>query len=231
MKSTFIKSAAGFLALILTLTLLSACSNQQAAVVEAAPEAIPEDVSDVAATPTVVTIVADGRHFIFEDVSGGTVQQLLDQAGIILNEGDSLSIAPDQVFPDDIIIEVLRQHTVTVTVATEEGTDRHTAVLTEGTVADAIAAVGVELAQNQVVNFQLNKALTDNMEIIISGEGLAEVPTTTEPPSDSDSPTEPAPVQSGKTIISIEVYEDCDGSGHGIKVITYSDGTQEEVMF
>ena len=34
-----------------------------------------------------------------------------------------------------------------------------------------------------------------------------------------------------KTVVSVEVYEDCDGSGHGVKVITYSDGTQEEVPY
>lgn len=34
-----------------------------------------------------------------------------------------------------------------------------------------------------------------------------------------------------KTVVSVEVYEDCDGSGHGVKVITYSDGTQEEEAF
>ena len=34
-----------------------------------------------------------------------------------------------------------------------------------------------------------------------------------------------------KTVVRGEVYEDCDGSGHGVKVITYSDGTQEEEAF
>ena len=33
------------------------------------------------------------------------------------------------------------------------------------------------------------------------------------------------------TIVSVEVYEDCDGSGHGVKIITYSDGSQEEVPY
>lgn len=35
----------------------------------------------------------------------------------------------------------------------------------------------------------------------------------------------------GKTVVSVEYYDDCDGSGHGIKVITYSDGTMEEVPY
>ena len=36
---------------------------------------------------------------------------------------------------------------------------------------------------------------------------------------------------SERYVVSVEVYEDCDGSGHGVKVITYSDGSQEEVPF
>ena len=59
------------------------------------------------------------------------------------------------------------------------------------------------------------------------------VPTPTNPvdPTTPSNPTDPGTVQPGKTIVSIEIYEDCDGSGHGIKIITYSDGTQEEVIF
>lgn len=51
-------------------------------------------------------------------------------------------------------------------------------------------------------------------------------PTPTEPPTEPPAPTDPP-----RTVVSVEVYEDCDGSGHGVKVITYSDGTQEEVYF
>lgn len=52
-------------------------------------------------------------------------------------------------------------------------------------------------------------------------------PATTTPPTTKP----PAPTTSGRTIVNIEIYEDCDGSGHGVKIITYSDGTQEEVPF
>lgn len=238
MKSVFPKTIMIILALIMMLGVFTACSSNPAGtatgdnITDAAEKATP----DTAAAPTVVTIEANGRHITFEDATGKSVQQLLDQAGITLNEGDTVSIVPNQVLPGDITFQVLRQHIVTVTVAAKDPSEnvRHTAVLMEGTVADAIAAVGVELAENHVVNFELNKALEDGMEIMISGEVLPATPIATEPsePSpDSTTPTEPNPSQSGKTIVSIEVYEDCDGSGHGIQVITYSDGTQEEVMF
>lgn len=35
----------------------------------------------------------------------------------------------------------------------------------------------------------------------------------------------------GKEIVDIRYYDDCDGSGHGVKVITYSDGSTEEVEY
>lgn len=57
-------------------------------------------------------------------------------------------------------------------------------------------------------------------------------PAVTTPPVTTPPTTKPpVPTTSGRTIVNIEIYEDCDGSGHGVKVITYSDGTQEEVPF
>ena len=57
-------------------------------------------------------------------------------------------------------------------------------------------------------------------------------PATTTPPVTTPPTTKaPVPTTSGRTVVSVEIYEDCDGSGHGVKVITYSDGTQEEVPF
>ncbi len=57
-------------------------------------------------------------------------------------------------------------------------------------------------------------------------------PAVTTPPVTTPPTTKPpVPTTSGRTVVNVEIYEDCDGSGHGVKVITYSDGTQEEVPF
>lgn len=64
-------------------------------------------------------------------------------------------------------------------------------------------------------------------------------PKPTEPKPTAPKPTEPKPTtpptnpptEPAKTVVNVEYYYDCDGSGHGVKVITYSDGTQEEVYF
>ena len=60
----------------------------------------------------------------------------------------------------------------------------------------------------------------------------ATTPPATEPPATEPPATEPpAPTEPQRTVVSVEEYLDCDGSGHGVRVITYSDGTQEEVYF
>ena len=54
-----------------------------------------------------------------------------------------------------------------------------------------------------------------------SGSGSTATPT----PAPTPQPTP------SRTVVSVQIYEDCDGSGHGVKVITYSDGSQEEIPF
>ena len=231
MRRSFVKTAALVLSLGMMLIMLTACGSEKAGV--AAVEEIADSPFYTATEPVEIVLEADGQRFTFENAAGMEIQALLKQAGITLDEGDTLSFAPDQTFPGSITLHVLRQHTVTVWVAAETNV-RHSAVLMEGTVADAIAAVGVELAENQTVNFELNRALEDGMEIIVSGATLQQEPEPeppTEPEVTEPEPEAPTVDHSGKTIVSTDVYEDCDGSGHGIKIITYSDGTQEEVLF
>lgn len=50
-------------------------------------------------------------------------------------------------------------------------------------------------------------------------------------PDDPDDPGTDTPVNPDREVVSIEYYYDCDGSGHGLKVIIYSDGTREEIPF
>ena len=54
---------------------------------------------------------------------------------------------------------------------------------------------------------------------------------TQEPAEPETTAPETQPADGERTVVSVEVYNDCDDSGHGVKVITYSDGTQEEEYF
>lgn len=288
MKSTTVKITAVLLSLVLTFSLLSGCGNTA---VPASEE--PAIAKDTAVFSPVVTIVADGREITIEDTAGKRVQELLDMADVILGDHDVLSLSPAQEVTDTLTICVLRSCTVTICIPTEDPavTQNYTMVLVGATVADALAAAGLELADNQLCNFDLTEELTDGMEIVLSIKEEETVPEETEtetteeteapreesthspepttpaptapapttPRPTSPAPTSPAPTQPAttaptappttvppttvppttapapteppRTIVSVEIYEDCDGSGHGVKVITYSDGTQEEVYF
>lgn len=288
MKSTTVKITAVLLSLVLTFSLLSGCGNTA---VPASEE--PAIAKDTAVFSPVVTIVADGREITIEDTAGKCVQELLDMADVILGDHDVLSLSPAQEVTDTLTIRVLRSCTVTICIPTEDPavTQNYTMVLVGATVADALAAAGLELADNQLCNFDLTEELTDGMEIVLSikeEETVPEetetetteeteapreesthspepttpaptapapttprptspaptqpattaptappttVPPTTVPPTTVPPTTAPAPTEPPRTIVSVEIYEDCDGSGHGVKVITYSDGTQEEVYF
>ena len=288
MKRTFYKCSALVLALIMMVTMLCACGNQKdAEEVNALVDAAVQAALDSAAAHTSVTIEADGMTITVEEAEGKSIQQLLDEANITLNDGDVLSLSPYYVTAGNITISVLRKCSVLVVVADEDPLADmcYTAVLQGGTVADALKAVGVELAEDQETNFALDSALEDGMEIIISVK--EEIPETeaaeeteateaTKPKettssssskpnsSSSASTTKPAtkpttkptaapttapttaatvapttapttaptaPPATERYVVSVDIYEDCDGSGHGVKVITYSDGTQEEVAF
>lgn len=288
MKSTTVKITAVLLSLVLTFSLLSGCGNTA---VPASEE--PAIAKDTAVFSPVVTIVADGREITIEDTAGKRVQELLDMADVILGDHDVLSLSPAQEVTDTLTIRVLRSCTVTICIPTEDPavTQNYTMVLVGATVADALAAAGLALADNQLCNFDLTEELTDGMEIVLSikeEETVPEetetetteeteapreesthspepttpaptapapttprptspaptqpattaptappttVPPTTVPPTTVPPTTAPAPTEPPRTIVSVEIYEDCDGSGHGVKVITYSDGTQEEVYF
>lgn len=269
MKSNFVKTtvivlSVVLLALVVLLSVFSGAGRKEAAMAnEGAALAAP---ANTVMTTPFVTLEADGRQITVEDTAGKTVQQLLDQARIELGEEDMLVIAPEQVLDGTLTIRLIRKCTVTVVVTNEDpaGESRWVITLAEGTVADAIDLAGIQLEEDHIVNYELDKALEDGMEIQISlkepepeatepeetepeetkpapapSNPTPSTPKPTEPKPTEPKPTEPKPTEPKpteptepeRTIVSIEIYEDCDGSGHGVKVITYSDGTQEEVYF
>lgn len=264
MKSNFVKTtvivlSVVLLALVVLLSVFSGAGRKEAAMAnEGAALAAP---ANTVITTPFVTLEADGRQITVEDTAGKTVQQLLDQARIELGEEDMLVIAPEQVLDGTLTIRLIRKCTVTVVVTNEDpaGESRWVIALAEGTVADAIELAGIQLEEDHIVNYELDKALEDGMEIQISlkepepeetepeetkpapapsnpspSTPKPNEPKPTEPKPTEPKPTEPKPTEPTepeRTIVSIEIYEDCDGSGHGVKVITYSDGTQEEVYF
>ena len=256
MRKIVLKSLTAVFSLFLTVVLFCSCGSKE--------------VAEVATNKDVpLVIMVDGKNITMEDTKGKTVEELLKDARITLNDGDVISMDTDKKLSESIVIKILRK--ATVTVVNSINGEEYTVILIGRTVKDAIDAAGIKLAKNYTTNYKLDDALKDKMKIVIS---IKEEPQTTEPytpdeNSDNNSgnnsgnnsnsgsnnrpdsnssvtkapaptkpaPTKPAPTKpaepttSGRTIVSVEIYEDCDGSGHGVKVITYSDGTQEEVAF
>ena len=293
MKKPFMKLTAIILTLVMVLASFSACGNSAQPDYDAVVDAAVKAAMEASAVDTSVTIDADGQQINIEDAANKSVQQLLDQANITLNEGDTLSVSPAQALSGNLTIQVLRRSIISVDVDGEH----YTAVMMGGTVAEALEILGVALAEDQLVNFDLTQPLENGMEIVVTTEEpVEETEPATEPSYSSDSSSSSSSSSSGsssssssssssnnssnnsssgssssgssssgssssgssssgssssgssssgssssgssdsgsssgRTVVSVVYYDDCDGSGHGVKVITYSDGTQEEVPY
>ena len=241
MKNILFRSVLLVLSLVMVFSMFTACGKQAEpstdAIVDAAVKAALDAVESTTASSSVIFDV-DGTQITVENAAGKTIRQLLEQAGISLSEGDRISVDPDQLFSGSLILCVNRKCTVTVVV--EETGAKYTVSVFDGTVADALAAAGVELKEYHTVSAALDQLLENGMEIVVAGEEEPEETEPTEPAKNtgSSSGSRPSSGSSGssgsssqKTVVSVQKYDDCDGSGHGVKVITYSDGTQVEVPY
>lgn len=243
MNKFFLKAVTVMLIAAFFLGLLSGCGKQTAADTEAIVNAAVKAAMDASNEPVSVTIIVDDKYITIEDAAGLSLQQLLERAKITLNEGDVLSFDTAQVVGNNISVKVLRLCHVTVTVTNKfpMPSTSYQVVLAGGTVADALTSVGITLKEGQFANYELTDALVDDMEIIVSDTAIAQTPTeptlpieafiTQEEPSEEDFPDDTSPEPTERHEVSRDIYYDCDDSGHGVIVITYSDGTQEEVYF
>ena len=233
MKNRFVGFAAFVMVILMILPMLTACGDSDK------PQ-------------TAITVEVDGEKIVIDNPEGKTVAQLLEENEIVLGEGDVAVIDLEKNDDGFLMVKVLRK--CTVTVEDEAENQQYKAVLVGGTVEDAIKAVGIKLSENQKVNHELTAALEDGMKIVItvqesendnagnnaaapkqssksgssgssSGSDSGSIPT-----SDSGSSSESSS-ESSRSVVSTENYDDPDGSGHGVRVITYSDGSQEEVEY
>lgn len=144
-------------------------------------------------------------------VVGATVKDAIADAGIELPKSYSMNYKfSDPLLNDMEIIISEKEEETTEETTTEEATEQENSNSNNNTQSDN--------------NTQSNNRPATTRPAVT--QPAVTKPATTTPPT-----TKPEPTTSGRTIVSVEIYEDCDGSGHGVKVITYSDGTQEEVPF
>ena len=148
MKNILFRSALLVLSLVMVFSMFTACGKKAEpstdAIVDAAVKAALDAVESTTASSSVIFDV-DGTQITVENAAGKTIRQLLEQAGISLSEGDQITVDPDQLFSGSLILCVNRKCTVTVVV--EETGAKYTVSVFDGTVADALAAAGVELKE------------------------------------------------------------------------------------
>lgn len=104
---------------------------------------------------------ADGALQMLVVPEGAVLQDVLAENGVVLEEGDIIEPAADTVLLTDTKAEITRMRSVSVDA---DGIYK-TIDVPEGTVADALAAAGVELGLRDMVEPAEETVLTEDMEI------------------------------------------------------------------
>lgn len=100
-----------------------------------------------------------------------TVEKILDDAEIVLDDGDEVSPTLDTKISEAQEIVISRKNTIKLTI----GDETTEVVMVGGTVADLLEQEGITLAENQKVDHELDEYLTDGMEIKIVNQSGVEI--------------------------------------------------------
>lgn len=226
---------------------------------------------------SVSVVSEEGDHIV--ELSGGTVQEALDQAGLKLRKNDAVNHSLMAYCVDGMQITVSHRFEIDLKA---DGTVRHLLSRPE-TVGELLEEEKVMLGTLDRVSPDLRDDLKDGMEIVVKRVEQKEVEETESIPFETettysqsmtagysriqregvdgqkkvtykvtyvDGKEEKRDViaeqvekeavsrlivkgakPKGKTVVSRERIYDCDGSGHGFDIITYSDGTVEHKDF
>ncbi len=144
---------------------------------------------------------------------GSTVKDALEAAGIKLADDHTTNYKLTDALEDgmEIVVSVKEAPTTTQVYVPDNDYDNNSD----------------NDSYNNSGNNSGNNSNSGNRPNSNSNSSVTKAPATTKAPA----PTKAPETTSGRTVVNVDIYEDCDGSGHGVKVITYSDGTQEEVAF
>ena len=185
---------------------------------------------------SVVNIISGDKRVTVEDCDGLTVNEILAKANIELTGGQIVTIDDEQVMGDDLTIRIIEPMKVTIVINQGQFNEKKTVVdLYSGTVGDALKSAGITMEDGDTINYSVDAEVTDGMKVLISPADEPAVTEETGSTKEADATEKPVPSQTvettAKTVVSTVDVPDCDGSGHGAKIITYSDGSQEEVWY
>ena len=118
-----------------------------------------------------VTINDGGMITELETSVPRTVEKILEDAEIVLDDGDEVSPALDEEISEAQEIVISRKNTVKLT----QGGETKEVVMTGGKVGDLLEQEGIALEEKQHVNYDLEEYLKDGMEVKISYSFSVEV--------------------------------------------------------
>lgn len=179
-----------------------------------------------------VTINDNGVTTTLSVKDGQTVEQVLAEAQIELGEDDVVDPALDAKVSDSSnTITITRAVAVTII----NGSDRIELSVVGSSVADALAAAQVELAEGDMLDVEHSAPLHDGMTITITKPQAPSAPddaSSSGAPSYDDADAAPdavasdAPAQE-RQIVSKTPVPNCNDDSHGYYEILYSDGSME----
>lgn len=181
-----------------------------------------------------VKLTVDGKT---KDVYTGakTVEEFLTEQNITLGENDRVSPKQSEAIKDGLKITVqrveIKEETVTESIPYSTETQNTNSLAAGKT---QIKQAGQNGSKDVTYRITYIDGKEDSREAIdekVTKEPVNEIVVKGTKQTSSSSNKSPGGSSGGKTIVSVEYYDDCDGSGHGIKVITYSDGSMEEVPY
>lgn len=240
MKNRVSGFAAVIMALVMILPMLTACNNSK--------------------SEPAITVEVDGEQIVIDNAEGKTIAELLEENKIVLKEGDVLAIDADQNAEGNLTVKVLRKCNVTVEVEGEDlhytavlvgGTvadaiDAVGITLSEDQTVNFKLDNALEDGMSILISTQESDdddhASSSNSKSSGSGTKSSKSGSKSSSSGTSDSaPSEPSSSAtssgdnsdsgSGRSLVGSDDYPDPDGSGHGVRVETYSDGSQVEVEY
>ena len=109
-----------------------------------------------------VTVI-DGENVFSLITINNNVKKILDQAGVELNENDTVT----SIEENDLSLELIVNRAFEVKVKVDDKEDIILKLTHENTVYDALIAAGVEIEENHFISHDINALLDPGMEIIV----------------------------------------------------------------
>lgn len=164
-----------------------------------------------------------------------TVEEFLAEQNVTLGENDRVSPEKTEAIKDGTKVVVqrvqIKEETVTENIPYSSETQYSSSLAAGKT---QIKQAGQNGSKDVTYKITYVDGKEKSREVIaekVTKKAVNEIIVKGTKQSSSSSSSSSSGSSGGKTIVSTEYYDDCDGSGHGIKVITYSDGSMEEIPY